>query len=76
MQLDMLNEEIQRNIDVASAKRRNRIEAFQQQVKDRNALEYQTWAQRAVALEKEAKKRDQFDRLKRLTVSIERYSYA
>lgn len=65
----MLNEEIQKNVDIANAKRRNRLDTLQQQVKVRNATKYETWAQRAVALENEAKKRERQDRVKKLSVS-------
>ena len=69
VQLNILNQESQRNVDIVNVKRRDKLEDFQQQVKDRNATEFKTWAQRATALENETDKRERFDRLKKLSVS-------
>lgn len=69
MQLNILNQEIQRNVEIANAKKKNKLEDFQQHVKNRNETKFKTWAQRATALENETCKRERLGRLKKLSVS-------
>ena len=70
MQLNMLGEEIQKRVDIADAKRRNRLETLQQQMRNKNSIEFSNWSKRAIGLENEAKKRKREDRLKQLSVSL------
>lgn len=67
---NIVNEDMKRKMDVANAKRKNKLRRFQQHVRDRNTQELKDWAGRALSRENEIKRRGHEDNLKQLSVRI------
>ena len=69
IKLNILNEKTSERVDIATSKRRQQMSDVQQKLKERNYKKLKDWADRAVSMENEARRREHEDRLKLLSVS-------